>query len=190
MTTRAESAAATARTLLKAASALLDEGGVDAVTLRAVGAKAGVSRGAPYGHFADKEALLATLAIGAWTQLAGELERIHSDRSPSNQERLAQAVLAFLGLARERPYLYGLMFTAPSRNPQALIAAASEAQDVFLAIVGEVVGHEDARRIGALLMTTAHGIAGMESSGQLGESKWGTSGDGIVEELIALIGQR
>jgi len=188
MTTRAESAAATGRALLDAASALLDEGGAEAVTLRAVGSKAGVSRGAPYGHFADKETLLAALAIRAWTQLANDLEQIQAEESPSGQARLTRAVLAFVTVARQRPHLYSLMFTTPSKNPQPLIDAASKAQDAFLSIVGEVVGQDDARRVGALLMSTAHGVAGMESSGQLGESKWGTTGDRIIIELIGLLG--
>ncbi len=37
-----------------AAADLLEEGGPDAVTLRAVGARAGVSRSAPYRHFTGK----------------------------------------------------------------------------------------------------------------------------------------
>ncbi|RYZ27181.1 MAG: TetR/AcrR family transcriptional regulator, partial [Propionibacteriaceae bacterium] len=82
MTTRAESAAATGRALLEAASGLLDEGGPDAVTLRAVGSKAGVSRGAPNGHFADKDDLLAALAIRGWAQLAADLVELRSDRAP------------------------------------------------------------------------------------------------------------
>jgi AcrR family transcriptional regulator len=54
MNSRAETAAATRKALLTAAGELLDEDGPDAVTLRAVGAHAGVSRGAPYGHFERK----------------------------------------------------------------------------------------------------------------------------------------
>lgn len=190
MTTRAETAAATGRALLGAAAELLDEGGVDAVTLRAVGSRAGVSRGAPYGHFADKESLLAALAIGAWTDLAAELRRIHGDDSISPQERMNRAVRAFLTVARERPHLYALMFVAPSKDPQPLIDAAAEAQDTFLAIVGEVVGPDEARRTGALLMTTAHGIAGMEHSRQLQQAKWGTTGDGILDDLLTLVSAR
>lgn len=45
MVTRAESAAVTRRALLDAAAELLDLGGPAAVTLREVGARAGVSRG-------------------------------------------------------------------------------------------------------------------------------------------------
>ncbi|MGA1835936.1 TetR/AcrR family transcriptional regulator [Herbiconiux sp. 11R-BC] len=189
MTTRAESAAATRRALLGAASGLLDEGGPEAVTLRAVGTRAGVSRGAPYGHFADKEDLLAALAIEGWMELTADLDRLQAAAQPAGSERLRRAVLAFLAVARERPHLYALMFTAPARDPEPLLAAASRSQDVFLAIVGDVVGPDEARRSGALLMSSAHGIAGMERSGQLSETKWGTTGDELVERLIAALGE-
>ena len=59
---RKESAAATRGALIDQAAQLLDGGGLEAVTLREVGARAGVSRGAPYRHFADKEGLLTAVA--------------------------------------------------------------------------------------------------------------------------------
>lgn len=158
------------------------------MTLRAVGARAGVSRGAPYGHFADKEELLAALAIRGWSQMTADLEQVAATADATPEERLYRAVLVFLTVARERPHLYGLMFITPSRDPQAIIAAASQSQDVFLSVVAQVVGDDDARRTGALLMSSAHGIAGMEGSGQLGEAKWGTNGDQLVRRLIALLG--
>ncbi len=187
MSSRADSAAATGRALLAAAAQLLDDGGPDGVTLRAVGARAGVSRGAPYGHFADKEGLLATLATEGWGRLTDELVRIRDADDLSGEQRLLQAVLAFITVARERPHLYALMFTTPTRDPEILIGAASEAQDAFLSIVAEVVGADDARRSGALLMSSAHGIAGMESSGQLNEAKWGTTGVELLTRLIRLL---
>src|SRR3981081_1231108 len=48
--------------LLVEAARTIREDGVDAVTLRAVGARLGVSRTALYRHFADKSALLAAVA--------------------------------------------------------------------------------------------------------------------------------
>lgn len=50
--------------ILAAAGDLLESGGPDAVTLRSVGASAGLSRSAPYRHFRDKADLLAALALG------------------------------------------------------------------------------------------------------------------------------
>ncbi len=189
MTTRAESAAATRTALLDAAAALLDEGGPEAVTLRAVGSRAGVSRGAPYGHFADKEDLLGALAVEQWDTVTSDLERLRADRGLSSNERLDRAIMLMLDVARNRPYVYGLMFTTPARNPQLLVNAASASQDIFLSIVTDVVGEQDARRTGALLMTTAHGIAGMERSGQLNSAKWGTTGDELVHLLITTLGR-
>ncbi len=189
MASRAESAAATRSALLTAAAGLLDEGGLDAVTLRAVGARAGVSRGAPYGHFADKEDLLCALAVAQWVDLTRDLESLQADARLSARERLSQALLLMLGVARHRPHVYGLMFTTPSRDPELLIDAASRSQDIFLAIVADVVGRQEARRTGALLMSTAHGIAGMERSGQLSPAKWGATGDELVQILIDSLGR-
>lgn len=187
MSTRAETSAATRRALLEAAAGLLDEGGTEAVTLRAVGARAGVSRGAPYGHFADKEDLLAAVAIQRWVEMTNDLERLRATTDLTERERLREALRMTLSLARDRPRLYALMFVAPSRNPEILIGAASGSQDAFLAIVADVVGTARARRSGALLMSSTHGIASMELSGQLGQAKWGTTGDELLDVLIDLI---
>ncbi|MFE0176578.1 TetR/AcrR family transcriptional regulator [Streptomyces sp. NPDC059002] len=48
--------------LVAAALELLDEGGQDTVTVREVARRAGVSPGAPFRHFADRQALLTALA--------------------------------------------------------------------------------------------------------------------------------
>ncbi|GGF41576.1 hypothetical protein GCM10011399_37810 [Subtercola lobariae] len=133
--------------------------------------------------------MLAALAIRGWVHMTLDLELVQSCKGIGSRERLYRAVLAFLTVARERPYLYALMFITPSRDPRAIITAASRAQDVFLAIVADVVGQGDARSRGALLMSSAHGIAGMERSGQLSEKKWGTTGDQLLQQLIALLGR-
>ena len=53
---------------------LLDLGGPEAVTLREVGARSGVSRSAAYRHFADKESLLTVLATNAMSEFGDALE--------------------------------------------------------------------------------------------------------------------
>ncbi|CAN5342739.1 TetR/AcrR family transcriptional regulator [soil metagenome] len=187
MGTRSDSAAATRRALLDAAGALLDEGGLDAVTLRAVGARAGVSRGAPYGHFADKEDLLAELAVMRWSEMTGELAALRADAALSSRERVLGALMATVDVARHQPHLYALMFRQPSHDPERLIAAAAESQDEFLAIVAELVGEAAARSSGALLLSTTHGIVGMELSGQLSVAKWGTDAIGLLQMQVDLI---
>src|ERR1700694_2348779 len=96
--TRSETAAATRQSLLEAAGALLDVGGPEAVTLREVGARTGVSRSAPYRHFADKEALLTVLAMNALNRLGDTLEGLaHSDNPPERSLHAALLSLISIG---------------------------------------------------------------------------------------------
>ncbi|MFE9174306.1 TetR/AcrR family transcriptional regulator [Streptomyces kebangsaanensis] len=184
MTTRAETAAATKRALLEAAAGLLDEGGPEAVTLRAVAAAAGVSRGAPYGHFPTKDDLLTALATEQWTRTAEQLAALRADERLVPKARLQQALAGWLDLARRRPHLYALMFAPPSQDLEALIAAAGDAQDEFLALMTDTADTDDPRRAAALLLATTHGIASLEQAGQLGTTKWGTTGDELLQAAV------
>ena len=187
---RAETAAATRQALLDAASALLDSGGVDAVTLREVGSGAGVSRSAAYRHFDHKEDLLMALAAAAWSALADRLSLIAADADLGADQALRGALGALAQVARTRPHLYRLMFAQRTGDAAAAVEAATLAQDVFLPIVGRIVGHQDAPAVAGLLMATTHGVADLELSGHLAPGKWGTDGDGIIELLVQIIRDR
>jgi AcrR family transcriptional regulator len=184
--TRSETAAGTRRSLLEAAGALLDAGGPEAVTLREVGARTGVSRSAPYRHFADKDALLTVLATNAVAQLGDVLEGLaHSDDPP--ERSLRAALLSLISIGRTRPHLYRLMFMTPTGDPTAAVRAAERTWGLFIDIVGHVVGPEQAGRYGALLLTNAHGIASMESSGHLVWDKWRTTADELIDMVVSLL---
>ncbi|MGH3643784.1 MAG: TetR/AcrR family transcriptional regulator [Mycobacterium sp.] len=186
MATRSETAAATRASLLEAAGALLDAGGRDAVTLREVGARTGVSRSAPYRHFADKEALLTVLATNAVSQLGDTLEGLANGDDPPERS-LRAALLALISIGRTRPHLYRLMFTTPTGDPTAAVLAADRTWNLFLGIVGRVVGPEQARRYGPLLLTNAHGIAGFESNGHLVWDKWHITAEELLDTIITLL---
>jgi AcrR family transcriptional regulator len=186
MATRSESAAATRRSLIEAAGALLDLGGVEAVTLRGVGSRSGVSRSAAYRHFADKEALLTVLATNAMREL-GDLLEVLAARDEPPEESLRTGLLALIALGRARPHLYRLMFTMPAGDPAESVAAAERAQDLFLGIVGCITGPGKARPYGALILASAHGIAGLDLSGHLDLDKWHTNADELVDTLISLL---
>jgi AcrR family transcriptional regulator len=186
MAKRAETAAATRQALLDAASALLDSGGVDAVTLREVGSGAGVSRSAAYRHFDDKDDLLMALATTAWNALAARLRALAADPALDPDEALRGALGVTVRVARTRPHLYRLMFARPTGDATAAVQAVTLAQDAFLAIVGRIVEHP-ALPVAGLLFATAHGIADLELSGHLPPDKWGVDGDGIIDLLVRTI---
>jgi AcrR family transcriptional regulator len=185
MASRVESAAKTRRALLDAAAQLLDAGGPEAVTLREVGASAGVSRGAPYRHFADKEGLLTAIVVESWERMADTINAIGAtDEAPSL--RLQEILMAFVELGRERPHLYQQMFVISKSDPGAGARAALRALDAFLTIVAELVGETDAPHVGALLFSGAHGIAELEISGHLTEDKWRTTAQDLIATLVAM----
>jgi AcrR family transcriptional regulator len=185
VTTRAESAAATRRSLIDAAGVLLDLGGVEAVTLREVGARSGVSRSAAYRHFADKESLLTVVATNAMTELGDALEVLAASNA-SAQLCLRSALLALITVGRTRPHLYRLMFTMQTED-LAAVGSAERAQHLFLDIVGRVTGLRHAQRYGALLLTTAHGITGLDLSGHMDLDKWHTTAEELVDTVISLL---
>jgi AcrR family transcriptional regulator len=186
---RIESAAATRRALLDQAAALLDRGGPDAVTLREVGARAGVSRGAPYRHFCDKQSLLTAVAAESWERLADATHALQSDPRLLPADRMRAALTGVITISRQQPHLYQLMFTTPVGDPTAVARAAQRMCDEFLTIVAAVVGGQDAARYAAVLLTGAHGAAGLESSGLLTTDKWHTTADELVDTLLATVAE-
>lgn len=61
------------RALIRGGRDLLRESGVEAVTVRAAAARAGVSVSAPYRHFADKQALLSAILADGLRGLSSDL---------------------------------------------------------------------------------------------------------------------
>ena len=184
---RVESAAATRRALLSSAADLLDSGGPDAVTLREVGARAGVSRGAPYRHFADKESLLTAVAAEGWQRVGDHMHALQTDARRAPADKLRAALLVLITVSRRQPHLYQLMFSTPAGDPSALVQAAQRSCDEFLAIAAPVVGEQNAQRYGAILLTGAHGAAGLGLSGLLRTDKWQTTAEELIDTLIATV---
>lgn len=183
---RAESAAATRRALLDHAAALLDSGGPAAVTLREVAARAGVTRGAPYGHFSDKEALLTAVATEGWLRLADAVHALHVDTALAPVQTLRAALRCMITTSREHPHAYRLMFAAPADDLSEVGRAAQRFCDEFHTVVAAVFGEADALRYEALFLTGTHGAAGLEASGLLGTATAYADADALVDTLLEL----
>jgi len=158
-------------TLLAAAAQLLDEGGPEAVTLREVGHRAGVSHNAPYKHFADKQALLAAVA-------ARELDRSSAALSatvaaPRPQEAAVQAVMrGYVAWALEFPQRFKLVYGSWSKGSDELAAAAGSARALFTGVVtaAQQAGQlpaGDPERLASLLLALAHGAVDLALAGHL-----------------------
>ena len=119
-----------------AALELLGEGGLEAVTMRAVAERARVTPPAIYWHFADKEALVAEVVREARASFEEGL--VDALAAPDAEERLWRSVEAFRRFAVEQPGLFRLLFTdrPPGRPPAA--AAKGSRSTIFQLLVDRI----------------------------------------------------
>jgi AcrR family transcriptional regulator len=175
--------------LIAAATRLLDEGGVQAVTLRAVGHHAGVSHNAPYKHFASKQALLAAIAAAELRRERDALAAIVTGKH-SPESVLRAAIHQYVAWARNHPARFKLVFGKWSIDSEELGVAAQAAQTILVGIVAEAqaagaLPAGDPVRLASLLRALAHGAADLASAGHLqAEGKGHASADELVDDLL------
>ena len=101
--------------LLEAALTLLLESGPDALSLRRVAERAGVSSSAPYNHFRNKGALLAELASDRRAR-AGEAFRAALAAADTPEEKLKALGQSYLGYALAHRAEFRLVFGGALRT--------------------------------------------------------------------------
>jgi AcrR family transcriptional regulator len=98
------------RMLIRATANMLEEGGLRAVTMRALSARIGISHAAPYRHFRNKTALLAAVAEDGFDRLAERLEKLDGAWGGEPLERFRTSACGYVRFAVDNPELYRLMF--------------------------------------------------------------------------------
>lgn len=106
--------------LVKAGLEAVRKDGVEGLSLRAVARIAGVSRTAPYAHFADKDALITAIRAEAQREF-GELMQRQNLGSVEGYEPLYAMARAYVNFACEEPALFKLITgpDAPMRSTPA-----------------------------------------------------------------------
>jgi AcrR family transcriptional regulator len=154
--------------LLEAAMKLLEENGPAAVGLRETARRAGVTHGAPYRHFENREALLAAMATRGFDTLKEKLgEEATKSKVPA---RLVLALgRTYIDFARAHPALYLLMFGPGIRRDQHpdLQASSDAAIDVIREVIGQLPGVQDKRSATLGAWALAHGLSHLIADHQL-----------------------
>ncbi|WP_438318535.1 TetR/AcrR family transcriptional regulator [Streptomyces sp. HUAS TT3] len=105
----------TRRRIIEAATGLLERGGRDAVTTRAVADAAGLQPPALYRLFGDKEGLLDAVAEHGFTRFLAAKQQIEpAPQDPVRELRDGWDTVVEFGLAN--PALYALMYGEPARS--------------------------------------------------------------------------
>jgi AcrR family transcriptional regulator len=162
-------------TLLDEAARMIAEGGVECVTMRAIGQRVGVSRAAPYRHFRDKDALLVAVAAQGFRRLRSRVMSVLSPKSRPSLERFRRMGEEYIGFALDNPAHYRLMYgkEALTRADHPELREAGEA--LFDLLVRAVRMYQDAgiiRRehpdyLAYVAWSAVHGLASLVIEGQI-----------------------
>jgi AcrR family transcriptional regulator len=174
--------------ILAAGRALLEAGGLDALTMQAVAARVGVKAPSLYKRLAGRPALIAAIAADAFADLGGEIAAVVRGDDPAEDvRRIAEAYRAF---AHRSPQAYALLFAnlPPDARPPTTDNARSA--EPLIALTERWIGHERSLEAARLLTAFAHGFVSMELAGafRLGgdvDAAWRYGIDTLVRGLDA-----
>jgi AcrR family transcriptional regulator len=171
---------------LRAAMELLEADGAAGLSVRAVARRAGVSPGAPYRHYADRDALVSAVAAEGYRELAGYLSAAHP--SPSTPEDLAAVAVAYVQFALEHPALFRTMFSDPCDGESSERVAATTAIAEYVgALVRRAFPGADPDALSTAIWAVVHGLAFLHLDGKLDTSTPQVVADRVRAAVLALV---
>ena len=161
--------------LVDIAVELIAESGPRGFSLAEAARRVGVSISAPYRHFADRDALLAAVALRAYAVLGPRVDAATAEAPDAPVDQLVRAAAAYVRFSVEERPLFAVMFGAgldKSRYPE-LRAASADAYRSWLAAARALVpggGEQEATDLAIAVVTVAHGHAALLADGQFGRA--------------------
>jgi len=158
--------------LIKSAMSMVEDGGLDQLSLRGVAKHAGVSRAAPYHHFANKREMLAAVAATGFRSLATNmLTKAEGFRDP--RERLDRLGFGYVEFSAERPDLFRLMqgpeFQVPGIYPDLDIGRSESAAPLMNTIMECMPGssEDEIRAAAGAAWSLVHGMTLLVIDGRM-----------------------
>lgn len=148
---------------------MIAEGGVASITMRELGRRVGVSRGAAYRHFSDKEELLMSVASTGFQKLGKHMEAVVNDTHLNQEDQLKKLGEKYVRFALENPAYYRLMYgkESLSRWNQPVLKASG---DSLFALLRETIEefqrecgatHKDSKTLVYVAWSSVHGLASL-----------------------------
>jgi AcrR family transcriptional regulator len=170
--------------ILQAAGEILEKEGLEAVTLREVARRAGVSHNAPSRHFPERETLLAALAGEGFAQLR---EAQRQAVATNGARGLGEAYVRF---ALDHPQRFRLMFggrVAISRHP-ALREAGLMTFNAVVEVMASRVPGPGARDAAVAAWSLVHGLAMLLLDDRIASAARAGRGDEeFVRQVLGMI---
>lgn len=177
--------------LTEAAHNILATGGVEALSLRKVALKAGVSPTALYSHFKDKRALLALLSTQGFEELSAYMEtetRKTDSAHDTDSASLLSLARGYVKFAVENTELFRLMFgqeVGNLRDYPELAEAGSKSYTMMADCVATQVNSAISPTVAATAAwSLVHGLATLINNGRVSASTCGVvSNDEMIRQV-------
>ncbi|MGV9452091.1 TetR/AcrR family transcriptional regulator [Streptomyces sp. NPDC003635] len=167
---------------------LVAEEGVQALTLRAIARRAGVSHGAPRRYFPTHLELLSAIARRGFVELADRAARAVEGESGGPRAQLTALAHAYLRFAVDNRGMYELMF-----RHDLLQSGHLRLRDHSLPLFGRMVElvarvrpDVDARLVGGSLWANLHGVGQLWGWGSLQPAVGTHDFDRMVESALVV----
>ena len=174
------------RALLVQAGVLLEEVGSDALSIRELARRVGVSPRAPYRHFADKEELLSAFAADGFRAFGETLAAAQEAAAPGRA--IEEQVVAYVRFATAAPGRFRLMFGPRRVEPEGDLADAKAAAfGILQASVGRrSSSDQDIRALAIGYWSFAHGLAVLFLDGRVQDELDGDE-DAVARRVAAAL---
>ncbi|MBJ7903965.1 TetR/AcrR family transcriptional regulator [Streptomyces sp. DSM 110735] len=168
--------------LVDAGVALLAAEGAQALGLREIARRAGVSHGAPRRYFPTHLELLSAIARRGFEELGDRVRDTLDSAADDPRERTEALARTYLRFALENPGMYELMFRHDvlESGHLGLRDTSLPLFGVLVELVGRVRPEADARQVGGALWANLHGLAQLWRWGSLQLA----TGDADFEPLL------
>jgi AcrR family transcriptional regulator len=162
------------RLIVAAARRLADAEGWEAVTTRRLADEVEYSQPVLYSHFANKDAIVAAVAVAGFAELVEPLVAARATASdpsaPAAPTALAAFVTAYVDFADRNPALYEAMFTRTTGLPFAQPDAPAPLHAAFDALrdaLRPTAGDRDLDLLTEVTWSALHGLVTLARDGRL-----------------------
>ena len=153
--------------LIQEAQAIIEEHGLDALTMSRLAKRAGIKGPSLYKHFADREALLGAVEVALFEELRARIVEVSETEPFIALRKMAHD---FRDFAHKRPRCYALLYTLRSLESSRAVEVRQRALEPAMVYLVPAFGKEAFLRARAIV-AFLHGFLSMETAGafRLGE---------------------
>jgi AcrR family transcriptional regulator len=179
--------------LVDTAIELIGEHGVRGFSLAEASRRLGVAPSAPYAHFADRDDLLAAVAVQAWELFSAGLRPLAEATGPP-VERLAAMARGYVRFAAAHRPLFDVLYEVAldkTRHPE-VEAAAKALDEAFSACVRAIVDADEtaAEALATAVEATAHGLVSLLLNGDCDDATVDATAERAARATLALVASR